>query len=229
MTKDTIQGGQAVFQKYALMDYGTVLGNGSYMGPDYTDEALKFYTEGMQNFYAMQEDVNSFTELTVDKQAVIRDKVTTELRENRYNDDTDTLVFTDAQVYGVEQVRAFYRIVFTEGDGWAFPANLIQEDHMPETGRKWVAEGDQITQISDFFFWKAWLSSTERPGETFSYTNNWPYYEDAGNVLTYSTGFFGMEWIVDLLPFSIAKGAHLQLAIFWIATAWLGVCPSTNY
>ncbi|AOZ94694.1 nitric-oxide reductase large subunit [Paenibacillus crassostreae] len=307
MTKDTIQGGQAVFQKYALMDYGTVLGNGSYMGPDYTAEALKVYTEEMQNFYAMQEGVISFAELTVDKQAVIRDKVTTELRENRYNDDTDTLVLTDAQVYGVEQVRAFYRIVFTEGDGWALPANLIQEDHMPETSRKWVAEGDQITQISDFFFWTAWLSSTERPGETFSYTNNWPYYEDAGNVMTYSsvlwsgvsitvlslvmalvfflfrryhlemkesytadnfprinlnaipvtisqvksvkffvvvailffvqvmfgaflahyytepTGFFGMEWIVDLLPFSFAKGAHLQLAIFWIATAWLGV------
>ena len=33
-TKDTIMGGQAVFQKYGLMDYGTVLGHGSYMGPD---------------------------------------------------------------------------------------------------------------------------------------------------------------------------------------------------
>jgi hypothetical protein len=34
-TKDSIMGGQAVFQKYGLMDYGTVLGHGSYMGPDY--------------------------------------------------------------------------------------------------------------------------------------------------------------------------------------------------
>src|SRR5699024_10936115 len=35
--------------------------------------------------------------------------------------------------------------------------------------------------------------------------------------------FFGMDWIFDLLPFGVAKGYHLQLAIFWIATAWLGM------
>ena len=29
--------------------------------------------------------------------------------------------------------------------------------------------------------------------------------------------FFGIKWIHDLLPFNIAKGYHLQLAIFWIA------------
>jgi nitric oxide reductase subunit B len=35
--------------------------------------------------------------------------------------------------------------------------------------------------------------------------------------------FFGIKWIHDILPFNIAKGYHLQLAIFWIATAWLGM------
>jgi nitric oxide reductase subunit B len=35
--------------------------------------------------------------------------------------------------------------------------------------------------------------------------------------------FFGIKWIAELLPFSIAKGIHLQLAIFWIATSWLGL------
>ncbi|MFL6563010.1 MAG: cbb3-type cytochrome c oxidase subunit I, partial [Bacillus sp. (in: firmicutes)] len=35
--------------------------------------------------------------------------------------------------------------------------------------------------------------------------------------------FFGMKWIHDILPFNITKGYHLQLAIFWIATAWLGM------
>lgn len=35
--------------------------------------------------------------------------------------------------------------------------------------------------------------------------------------------FFGIKWIHDILPFNITKGYHLQLAIFWIATAWLGM------
>lgn len=32
-----------------------------------------------------------------------------------------------------------------------------------------------------------------------------------------------MDWIAKLFPFSISKSYHLQLAIFWIATAWLGM------
>lgn len=39
ITRESLKGGQAVFQKYGLMDYGTALGLGSYMGPDCTAEA----------------------------------------------------------------------------------------------------------------------------------------------------------------------------------------------
>ncbi|NMD68682.1 nitric-oxide reductase large subunit [Bacillus sp. DNRA2] len=306
-TKSSIKGGQAVFQKYALMDYGSVLGNGSYMGPDYTAEALKIYTQGMQDYYAQQEAGKLFHDLTEAKQTVIRDRVTKEIRKNRYNEETDTLVLTNAQVHGLEQVRKHYYHVFTEGDGWGIQANLIQEKDLPAKNRAWVDKGDQINQVADFFFWTAWLSSTNRPNDTISFTNNWPYFEDAGNVLTYSSifwsgasitilalfmaiilflfyryhlgmkeaytpgnfpkinlhsipvtlsqvkagkyfvivsilffiqvmfgallahyytepdSFFGIKWIADLLPFSISKGMHLQLAIFWIATAWLGL------
>ncbi|MCL6573085.1 MAG: nitric-oxide reductase large subunit [Bacillus sp. (in: Bacteria)] len=307
LTKDSIKGGQAVFQKYALMDYGTVLGNGSYMGPDYSAEALKIYTEGMQDFYALKADKTPFANASKETKSVIREKVIEEMRQNRYIKKTDTLVLTDAQVHGLEQVRTFYRKVFTEGDGWGLQPNLIKETDLPEKNRAYVAEGDQITQIADFFFWTAWLSSTDRPDDKISYTNNWPYYQDAGNIMTYSSvlwsgvsitvlslilalvlflfyryhlgmkeaytpenfpninlakipvtisqvkaskyfvvvailffiqvmfgallahyytepeSFFGIKWIVELLPFSIAKGIHLQLAIFWIATAWLGL------
>jgi nitric oxide reductase subunit B len=307
-TKKSIEGGQAVFQKYALMDYGTVLGNGSYMGPDYTAEALKIYTEGMQNFYAHKQWNTSFAKLTKDKQSVIRDGVVAEMRQNRYVEKTDTLVLTAAQVYGLDQVRSYYRNVFTKGDGWGLQPHLIKETDMPKNNRAWVDSGDQITQVADFFFWTAWLSSTDRPNDhKISYTNNWPYYQDAGNTLTYSSvlwsgvsitllslfmavilflfyryhlgmqeaytpgnfpkfnlrkipvtssqvksgkffvvvailffiqvmfgallahyytepeSFFGIKWIVKIFPFSFAKGAHLQLAIFWIATAWLGL------
>ncbi|MBB6446082.1 nitric-oxide reductase large subunit [Bacillus benzoevorans] len=306
-TKETIMGGQAVFQKYGLMDYGTVLGHGSYMGPDYTAEALKIYTEGMQDFKANEKYGKSFADISSDEQTVIRDLVKKEMRENRYDPASDTMVLTDAQSYGYEKVGEYYHKVFTEGDGWGLKPELIKEEHMPAEGRAYVASGDQIKQISDFFFWTAWLSSTERIGDDITYTNNWPYYEDAGNEMSFTaiiwsgasvtililfigiilyffnryrlgmeeaykegqfpridlnklpvtlsqvkTGkyffvvvalffvqsmfgallahyyiepdsFFGIKWIHDILPFNISKGYHLQLAIFWIATAWLGM------
>ncbi|WP_026581123.1 nitric-oxide reductase large subunit [Bacillus sp. J33] len=307
LTKETIMGGQAVFQKYGLMDYGTVLGHGSYMGPDYTAEALTVYTKGMQDFRAEEKYGKPYDEISGEEQTVIRDHVKKEMRENRYNPDSDTMVLTDAQVYGYEQVGAFYRKVFTEGDGWGLKAGLIKEEHMPDKERAYVASGDQIQQIADFFFWTAWLSSTERIHDDITYTNNWPYYEDAGNQMSFSAiwwsgasvtvlilfvgiilfvfyryhlgmeeaykegnfpridlaslpvtssqlksgkyflivtvlffvqamfgallahyyvepdSFFGIKWIHDIMPFNIAKGYHLQLAIFWIATAWLGM------
>lgn len=81
MTEASISGGQAVFQKYALMDYGTILGHGSYMGPDYTAEALKIYTEGMQNFKAVNDYGKSFNKLSDEEKSVVRDRVIREMRK----------------------------------------------------------------------------------------------------------------------------------------------------
>ena len=39
-TKEDILNGQAVFQKYALMEYGSMFGDGANRGPDFTAEAL---------------------------------------------------------------------------------------------------------------------------------------------------------------------------------------------
>ncbi|GAB7388149.1 nitric-oxide reductase large subunit [Bacillaceae bacterium] len=305
-TREQIQGGQAVFQKHGLMDYGTVLGYGSYLGPDYTAEALKIYTEGMQEHYADRLYDRSFADLSEEEKRLVEERVKEEIKTNRYDPETNVLTLTEAQAYGLEKVRDYYREVFTQGDGHGLPANFIKDD-MPETNRAWVAEGDPIRQIADFFFWTAWISSTLRPGEEITYTNNFPYYKEAGNEMSYASlwwsaasvtllilaiavilyfyyryklqmeeayapgqfptitlhesaltpsqvktakyfavvtllflvqvglgglmahyyvepdSFYGLDWVFELLPFSMAKTFHLQLAIFWIATAWLGM------
>src|SRR5699024_7027399 len=186
MTSKTIKGGQAVFQKYGLMDYGTVLGNGSYMGPDYTAEALKIYTEGMQHYKAQNDYNRSFNGLGDKEKAVVKDQVINEMRQNRYDEEEDILYVTDAQAYGIEQVEEYYRDICENGDDWGLKAGLINESHLPEKNRAYVADSDQIEQISDFYFWSAWLSSTNRIDDSISYTNNWPFYADAGNTMSYS-------------------------------------------
>ena len=40
------------------------------------------------------------------------------MRKNRYDSSKDTLKLTDAQEYGLEKVRAYYKKIFTKGDGW---------------------------------------------------------------------------------------------------------------
>ena len=54
-TGDEISGGKAVYQKYNLMDYGSALGHGAYLGPDFTAETLHVVTVSMQGYYARAE------------------------------------------------------------------------------------------------------------------------------------------------------------------------------
>ena len=39
-------------------------------------------------------------------------------------------------------------------------------------------------KLTAFFFWTAWAAVTDRPGETMTYTNNWPYEPLVGNTPT---------------------------------------------
>jgi len=305
MDKEQIKGGQAVYQKYGLMDYGSVLGHGSYLGPDYTAEALHITVEAMRDYYAQASFNQDYEQLTVEQQAGIAEKVKQEIRVNRYDEEADVLTLTDAQVYALKVVEDYYKAQFIDGEVLALPNDMIQESHMPDSDRAYVNAGDQVTQMADFYFWTAWLSSTERPGQDHTYTNNWPYDADAGNESSYSAllwsavstallvlgvgvivflyrrynfsmeeaytkdkfpkfslesinvtesqrkvgkfllvvvllflvqsllgallshyyvdeKFFGFD-TKDILPFNVAKSWHLQLAIFWIATAWLAM------
>lgn len=169
-TKAELIEGQAVFQKYGLMDYGTVLGDGSYLGPDYTAETLRVYTEAAQEYYAQKDFGQSYRDLPASEQASVREKVIAEMKENRYDPAKQQLTLTDAQVAGLQAVRSYYRKAFTEGDENGILPAKISDVHLPQTGRSDVADGDQITRLADFFYWTAWLSGTLRPGETITYT-----------------------------------------------------------
>jgi nitric oxide reductase subunit B len=51
-TRDDIFGGMNVFQRYALMEYGSVYGHGAYLGPDFTAEYLHNSAEFLVKGYA---------------------------------------------------------------------------------------------------------------------------------------------------------------------------------
>src|SRR5215471_10116891 len=52
-SKDDILKGQAVFQKYALMEYGSMFGDGADRGPDFTADALHQAMLLMNRYYAL--------------------------------------------------------------------------------------------------------------------------------------------------------------------------------
>ena len=59
-SKDDVLNGQAVFQRYALMEYGSMFGDGANRGPDYTAEALHYVSHYMNIFYQNQQKCLNF-------------------------------------------------------------------------------------------------------------------------------------------------------------------------
>ncbi len=75
-TKADISRGQELYQARGLMEYGSVLGHGAYLGPDYTAEYLRMATDDVTD------------QLRVQGATDPRDQVAAEFRTNRYNPDT---------------------------------------------------------------------------------------------------------------------------------------------
>jgi hypothetical protein len=103
-TSSDIQSGQELFRKRNLMNYGSVLGHGAYLGPDYTAEALHWMTEAMR----ADRSGGQYASLSIGQRGGIDAEVAAELRENRYNEATGTLTFTGGQTKAWDGIVARY-------------------------------------------------------------------------------------------------------------------------
>lgn len=187
MSKERILAGQAVFQRYGLMDYGSMFGDGANRGPDYTAEALHHITRSM-----------GATEAT-----------RAELKRNRYDAASNTVTVSDAFAAAVDAYAVHMTRVFTDpsAEGAVLPVAFI-------------ADTTELRDLACFAAWSAWVSVVERPGESYSYTHNWPYDPDAGNTPTAATviwsfiGGFGLMLGLGIVLFYHGKLDKLDEAAY---------------
>lgn len=286
-----ILAGQAVFQKYGLMDVGSLFGHGAYTGPDFTAQYLHEYAVYCLDNMAIEKYEKPYESLASNEKASLKSEFVKMAHINRYDSGSNQLTFTGLQAEAYKKLTVYYDKFFSEAKELPLPANYIKSK-------------EEIKQLTSFFCWSAWAASTNRPGKDYTYTNNWPYEELVGNgphmqiflwsalslvmliggigltqfllglnpnlgweaseaadklvdnvkdyvptpsqkavypflavvVLLFffqtafgvvcahymveSAGFYGID-IRSILPYSITRSWHLQLSIFWIATAWL--------
>ncbi|MEX3611424.1 cbb3-type cytochrome c oxidase subunit I [Rothia sp. LK2588] len=281
-TSEQITHGQEIFQSRGLQEYGSVLGHGGYLGPDFTAEYLHLTTEHAIEEYRAQ-----------GKQEPAQ-AVQDEWRQNRYNEDSKTLVWTD------QQVKEFHRMVDHYND---YLRTQSGENGMFRDALK---TDQEIYDTTAFFGWTAWASAAERPDQNYTYTNNWPGEDNVGNkptaeLLVWSTlslialiggigiifliygrwsrtigwhgeeapildfrqpddvhltpsqkaaglffititvlfflqmmlgaltehyrvepdSFYGVDWIAEILPYTVSRTWHLQLSLLWTAGSFL--------
>ncbi len=149
-TGEDITAGQALFLRRGLQQYGSILGHGGYLGPDYTADYLRRSSEQV------------LEELTGSGVQDPRTELAEMMRTNRYDEDTGTLVYTDEQINAFDDLKQYYGDFFgTDSTKYGLIPNAISDP-------------DDIHNLTAFFSWTAWAAAAERPGHDYSYTNNWP-------------------------------------------------------
>ncbi len=194
-TRADIMQGMNVFQRYGVMEYGTIYGHGAYLGPDFGAEYLHRTALHLTREYE-QHPVPGVS---------ARDQVAAELHHNAYDADTDTLTWSDARGAAHRMMERYHQEEFR-----------AKSSH---GGAKadWIIDPEQVRQLSAFIAWTAWTGTADRPGYTnMSYTNNWPPEKLAGNTLTPEAVTWSVISIIGLLG-----GTGLVL-FFFGRYDWLG-------
>lgn len=176
-TVDDIMAGQDIFQKYGLMQLGTIFGHGAYLGPDFTAQYLHKASLAMVDFYGRPG--------TPAPEAKAR--VQDELKRNAYAPQTGVLVYTSGQAHAFAELVSFYAGFFG--------------DPSKQTGPKRVHITDpaEVRRLTAYFSWAAWVSTAMRPGADYSYTNNWPLEPLAGNHPTADAFLWSVFSLIALL------------------------------
>jgi nitric oxide reductase subunit B len=200
-TRDDIIDGQKVFLGNGLMEYGSIFGHGAYLGPDFTADYLHRQIEVMRRGAAA---TAGGTGGDAAAQATIAAAVTSDLRKNRYDAGSETLAFTDAQVGAFNQLTKKYSAFFSE------PTTRFG------LRRNAITNPTELRQLTAFFAWTAWAAAAERPGQSYSYTNNWPGEASIGNTPTADTLLWSTLSLIALIG-----GTGLLLALFG-RYDWLG-------
>ena len=281
--------GQNVWQTMGGMEVGSIWGHGSYVAPDWTADWLHREAMFVLEEWSQRDFSKPYGQLAAEDSAKLRGRLQEMYRKNGYDGASNTIRISPERARAFESCLKHFSEVFRKGNAkYAIPEGTIRD-------------GERMRQFAAFIFWTAWAASSNRPGDTITYTNNWPHEPLIGNrptgdsvmwtgvsiimllagicslVWWYASqqkeeeptdlpaldplgswratasqiatlkyfwvvaalilvqmlmgvitahygvegdGFYGIP-LSKILPYSVSRTWHVQIGIFWIATAWL--------
>ena len=201
-TYDDIVQGKAYFQKYVLMDHGTLLGNGAYIGPDYTAWILHEKIVNLRDIYSQERYGREYSELSPEEKAQIDYLVTQDVRQKSLLKEDITQLTPQHEKAWLKVKEKLVEFLVKGNPQYAWVGGLVK----PEEAEKMAA----------FIDWTTLVAVTPRPSATPTegvttikslgepinvyqslnlhptYTNNWPPEPAIGMDATYSSLFWSL-------------------------------------
>lgn len=159
-TYDDVIAGKGYFQEFDLMDWGTMLGMGAYMGPDFSTDFLHYRAEFLYDYYANELYQKPNAALTAVERGAVKERVKEDFRNQTKLLETTTL-YTDASAAAFKSNVKYLTKLLVEGDPErAFKGGIIRPD--------------EAIKIAAFVDWAQLVASSYRTGTTRTWSNNWP-------------------------------------------------------
>ena len=295
-TRADIDRGRQVWQSMGGQQLGSIWGHGALIAPDWSADWLHREAEAMAELDSRALTGEPYVLLDEVDKTRVQAELKPQFRTNTYDPATGDILVSDQRAQAISQVASHYMSLFSNDPATAD----LRETYAMKNNT--VPDAEHRRALTAFFFWTSWAASTDRPGETRTYTNHWPYEPMVGNTPTSGTfmwsmfsilfliggiGLLGWHyavwhgkeapvtppatdplkglvitpsmkatakyfWIVialflvqivlgattahyqvegqeaygfaisEVLPYSLTRSWHTQLAVLWIATAWLG-------
>ncbi|HET8877707.1 MAG TPA: nitric-oxide reductase large subunit [Casimicrobiaceae bacterium] len=193
-TGDDVQRGQQAWLAAGGQQLGTVWGHGSYVAPDWSADWLHREAVALRELLARQRYNRAFDALAAADKAALDAEVKVQMRTNTYDASTKTLSIAPLRAQAIVQVAQHYDALF--GNSTALE-KLREQYAMSDNALPDAADRHALTA---FFFWSAWSSATDRPGEHgLSYTSNWPHEPLVGNAMTTGSAMWSVVSVILLI------------------------------
>ena len=192
-TRDDVLTGQQVWQSAGGQELGSVWGHGAYQAPDWSADWLHRESLALLDLWAGREHGQPYAALPPEQAAALRQRLVGEMRRNTFNEATGTVTLSADRVEAARRTAAHYDALY--GGDPALSA-LRQAYAMPEVT---VGDPGRRRALTAFFFWTSWAAATERPGQSITYTNNWPHEPLIGNRPSSANVIWSIASVVLLL------------------------------
>lgn len=164
-SQDVIEG-KGYFQQFDLMDWGTLLGMGAYMGPDFSTDFFHYRAVYLYDFYAQEMYGKKYADVDELLKPTVKERVKQDFHEQ-------TKLLEGGVNYTVASAAAFHANV-------EYLTKLLVNGDPERAFKGGIIRPEEAHQIACFVDWSQLVASSYRPGtENLSsgprtWSNNWP-------------------------------------------------------